>query len=479
MKKSRILKLALACLLLAVPLILSGCVMQPNDIPANNTGTFPEFPTYNPSTNVPVANPTQYNGNQGGLVSLPTLQPTATPATQSNWYTVGPISTINRPDTVTVTPPAYTATPSPTPQGSLKLGSKGEDVKTVQRRLKELGFYKGSVDGDFGEGTEDAVKRFQEQYGLEPDGKVGKYTLEKLATARYTAKPTPKPTPKATATPTYDTNTFLRKGDTSSKVRQMQERLISLGYLAGKATATFDAATEAAVIAFQKRNCSYYDGVAGPETLKALYSSSARSTSTVSGVIGVTLRSGDDGDSVRAMQTRLKALGYYKGNVDGDFGSGTVEAVKAFQRAHGLTVDGAAGPSTLNTMFSDDAKTASAASVRVTATPRRTNTPRPQITPRPTRTPLPSNTYVLVTPPPDGQVIYVTLQRGHYGTLVEQLQKELKAQGYYSGATDGYFGEGTENAVKAFQRVKGLEVDGIAGTATLRRLYQGDFPAGA
>lgn len=475
MKKSRLMKLALACLLLSVPLILSGCVVKPEPIPSNNPGNELVFPTYNPSTSVPM--PTQYI-NPNPVAPAATDAPSPTLAGQNNWYyTVGPLSTINRPDAVIVTPPPFdSATPSPTPQGSLKLGSKGDDVKTVQRKLKELGFYRGSVDGDYGEGTEDAVKRFQEQYGLEADGKVGKYTLEKLATARHTARPTAKPTPKATATPTYDTNTFLRKGDTSSKVRQMQERLISLGYLSGKATATFDAPTEAAVIAFQKRNCSYYDGVAGPETLKALYSSSARSTSTVSGVIGVTLRSGDDGDSVRAVQTRLKALGYYKGNVDGDYGSGTTEAVKSFQRAHGLTADGAAGSSTLNMLFGENAKTASAA--KVTNRPS-TNTPRPKITPRPTRTPLPANTYVLVTPPPDGQVIYVTLQRGHYGSLVERLQKELKAQGYYNGATDGYFGEGTENAVKAFQRVKGLEVDGIAGTATLRRLYQGDFPAGA
>lgn len=478
MKKSHLLKLALVCLLLAVPLILSGCVVKPNEIQTTNPGGPLDFPTYNPSTNVPAAQPTQYI-NPNSVVPVATNEPFPTQAGQNNWYyTVGPLSTINRPETVTVTPPPSTAaTPSPTPAGSLKLGAKGEDVKTVQRRLKDLGFYRGSVDGDFGVGTEDAVKRFQEQYGLEPDGKVGKYTMEALAKARHTAKPTSKPTPKATATPTYDASVLLRKGDTSSKVRQMQERLISLGYLSGKATATFDSATEAAVIAFQKRNCSYYDGVAGPETLKALYSSSARSTSTVSGVIGVTLRNGDDGDSVRALQTRLKALGYYKGNVDGDYGSGTVEAVKAFQRAHGLSVDGAAGGSTLNKLFSDDAKTASAAQSSSIA--KRTNTPRPQITPRPTRTPLPANTYVLVTPPPDGQVIYVTLQRGHYGTLVEKLQRELKSQGYYNGATDGYFGEGTENAVKAFQRVKGLDVDGVAGTATLRRLYQGDFPVGA
>lgn len=489
MKRKRILKMAMIGLLLAVPLLLSGCQVQPEPIVPNQGGNFLDFPTFSPeTTRPPVRTSAPYTG---GVISEPVVLPvqtaTTAPVIQNNWYTVGPgISTVTGQTNVpTVTePPPPATTPTATPAGSLKLGSKGDDVKTVQRKLKDLGFYRGSVDGDFGAGTEDAVKRFQKQYGLTEDGKVGKYTMEKLVSARATARPSASPTarrtatPRPTATPAYSDNTYLRRGDTSSKVRQMQDRLISLGYLAGKSTASFDGATEAAVIAFQKRNCSYYDGVAGPETLKALYSSSARSTSTVSGVIGVTLRQGDEGAAVRAVQTRLKALGYYKGTVDGSYGTGSVEAVKAFQRAHKLTTDGAAGGSTLNALFSTSAKTATAAGASATATRKPTATPRAAITPRPTRTPLPANTYVLVTPPPDGQVIYVTLQRGHHGTLVEKLQKELKAAGYYTGTADGFFGEGTENAVKAFQRAKGLMVDGVAGTATLRRLYQGNFPDG-
>jgi len=471
MKKSRILKLLLAGLLLMIPLILSGCVVQPEPLPNNNSNNNIDFPVYNPNTEVPTASPTTYIPP---LVDLPSPVPTTAAPFSGNVWTVGP-NIVGQVTAPPVTALPYTPTPSPTPQGSLKLGSKGDDVKTVQRRLKELNFYRGSVDGDFGAGTEDAVKRFQEQYGLEVDGKVGRYTMDTLAKAKQTARPTAKPTPKPTATPTYSTNTYLRKGDTSSKVRQMQERLISLGYLAGSATATFDSATEAAVIAFQKRNCSYYDGVAGPETLKALYSSSARSTSTVSGVVGVALRSGSEGKAVSAVQTRLKELGYYRSGVDGDYGSGTVEAVKAFQRAHSLTADGVAGESTLNLLFSDDARTAS--STKATAKP--TATRRPTATLRPTATPLPANTYVLVTTPPAGQEIYVTLRRGHYGEPVRKMQQALKDQGYYSGVADGYFGEGTENAVRSFQRYNGLNVDGAAGTATLRRLYYGDFPPGA
>ena len=59
---------------------------------------------------------------------------------------------------------------------------------------------------------------------------------------------------------------------------------------------------------------------------------------------------GSRGDEVRQIQTKLKRWGYYNGNVDGIFGSQTLEAVKYFQRKNGLTVDGIAGPVTLKAM---------------------------------------------------------------------------------------------------------------------------------
>ena len=250
----------------------------------------------------------------------------------------------------------------------------------------------------------------------------------------------------------------------------MQNRLIELGYLVGKASARYDNGTEAAVIAFQRRNTSYADGVAGPETLKKLYSSSASKASTASGIIGITLREGSsEKAAVRLLQQKLKSLGYYKGTVDGDFGSGTTEAVKAFQRAHKMTADGVAGGGTLNKLFSSSAKSASAAAV--------TATPRPTATPRVTPSPIPDNIYVPVTAAPNNQ--FATLRRGMYGTPVRDMQQALKNQGYFTGVVDGYFGEGTENAVKAFQRYNGLQVDGVAGPATLRTLLQGAYPFGS
>ncbi len=68
----------------------------------------------------------------------------------------------------------------------LRKGSKGNEVKEVQRRLKQWGYYSGSVDGVFGAGTRAAVIAFQKKNGLTADGVVGKATYKALGmTASY------------------------------------------------------------------------------------------------------------------------------------------------------------------------------------------------------------------------------------------------------------------------------------------------------
>ena len=59
---------------------------------------------------------------------------------------------------------------------------------------------------------------------------------------------------------------------------------------------------------------------------------------------------GSRGEEVRTIQTKLKRWGYYSGNVDGIYGSGTLAAVKKFQKKNGLKVDGIAGKETLKAM---------------------------------------------------------------------------------------------------------------------------------
>jgi len=61
-----------------------------------------------------------------------------------------------------------------------RIGSRGTEVRAVQERLRELGFFKGSLDGVFGPSTYDALKKFQKSRGLPADGVAGQQTLSAL-----------------------------------------------------------------------------------------------------------------------------------------------------------------------------------------------------------------------------------------------------------------------------------------------------------
>ena len=76
---------------------------------------------------------------------------------------------------------AVTADPAaPTPEPVLRTGSRGEDVKTLQSRLHDLGYYTDEIDGQFGAGTKAAVIDFQRANDLEADGMVGTETKNVL-----------------------------------------------------------------------------------------------------------------------------------------------------------------------------------------------------------------------------------------------------------------------------------------------------------
>ena len=87
---------------------------------------------------------------------------------------------------------AVTPDPSaPTPEPVLRTGSRGEDVKTLQSRLYDLGYYTDEIDGQFGSATKAAVIEFQQANGLEADGMVGSETKALL----YSPQAKPKGNP--------------------------------------------------------------------------------------------------------------------------------------------------------------------------------------------------------------------------------------------------------------------------------------------
>lgn len=95
--------------------------------------------------------------------------------------------------------------PAPTPDkgtssssvstGLLRPGSRGGSVGSLQQSLKNLGYYKGSIDSIFGGGTTSAVKRFQTSRGLSADGIAGPATFNAITKAANGTATAPTPTP--------------------------------------------------------------------------------------------------------------------------------------------------------------------------------------------------------------------------------------------------------------------------------------------
>ncbi|HZH15666.1 MAG TPA: peptidoglycan-binding protein [Archangium sp.] len=158
-----------------------------------------------------------------------------------------------------------------------------------------------------------------------------------VAIARSSAALAPRASAALAAPPT------LRLDSRGAAVTTLQNKLKAAGFNPGAADGHFGPKTLAAVKAFQQARGLTADGIVGPKTWSALNTPPASS-----GGSGPTLREGARGEPVRALQNRLNQLGFNVGAADGSFGPKTEAAVKAFQRAHGLTADGVVGPKTWN-----------------------------------------------------------------------------------------------------------------------------------
>ncbi|GKX68536.1 peptidoglycan-binding protein [Inconstantimicrobium mannanitabidum] len=138
----------------------------------------------------------------------------------------------------------------------LRKGSTGADVVKLQKALIARGYSCGAsgADGDFGQGTYNAVIKFQADHGLDQDGIVGPQTWNALSNT------------------SGDGSTLLRKGDRGDGVVALQKALIAKGYSCGTSGADgiFGDGTYNAVIRFQANNGLDQDGIVGPATWRAL-----------------------------------------------------------------------------------------------------------------------------------------------------------------------------------------------------------------
>ena len=221
---------------------------------------------------------------------------------------------------------------------------------TLQQRLKDLGYYTIRVDGIFGSGTQRAVRWFQSVNGLSVTGKADNATQQLLYSAQAKAASGYSPD-------SYDT--LSRSNRYKAAVVPLQRRLKALGYLSGSADGYFGSNTYRAVRNFQSRNGLSVTGVADSGTQQLLYSSSARpaSGSSSSGSGSSTgyrlLYWGCRGDAVKRLQQALIDAGYksYVRSADGIYGQWTYDAVRAYQKDVGLSVDGIAGRNTQNKLY--------------------------------------------------------------------------------------------------------------------------------
>ncbi|HET7568469.1 MAG TPA: peptidoglycan-binding protein [Gaiellaceae bacterium] len=179
--------------------------------------------------------------------------------------------------------------------------------------------------------------------------------------AQPTTVSTPKPPPTTTQTTQTTTtsstasvtppSTPLKPGDSGSQVTLLQKALEALGFATGKPDGTYGPSTTNAVKQFQNSKELTADGIAGSATIAALRQALAGESggggTTSAQAPTTTLKPGDSGTQVTLLQQALAALGYSPGTADGTYGSGTKQAVSAFQQAQGLAADGVVGPQTL------------------------------------------------------------------------------------------------------------------------------------
>ncbi len=199
----------------------------------------------------------------------------------------------------------------------LKLGSRGEAVVELQASLKLLGFYPGTVNGVYDAGTAQAVTQFQRAAGLKADGITGNATWGRLF-------------PSA---PDDQVATLPGQAPPASSSGGSVDFPVPGGEPANPA------------IAQPKKPAPVSPPVSEPSApAEPSQAPTAAPTFPI-------LRLGMRGPAVVNLQERLKAIGVYRGAIDGIFGKGTQAAVRAAQQRFNLKVDGVVGAETWSALM--------------------------------------------------------------------------------------------------------------------------------
>ena len=248
---------------------------------------------------------------------------------------------------------------------TLRTGSSGSAVEQLQFWLNTISQYVSSipsvtVDGRFGSGTAAAVRAFQRRYGLTVDGVVGEATWNAVYAQFFSIQ-------SDNGTPNAYPGTALREGASGQNVRLVQfwlkiARTVYTALNNPSVDGKFGPSTRRAVAAFQRYFGLSDDGVVGRATwnkLREVYTDIANDLLAENlrpGEFPGVLRRGASGRAVRELQYYLYLMHAYDPavpavTIDGQFGSSTEAAVRAYQRLAGLTADGVVGRATWENLY--------------------------------------------------------------------------------------------------------------------------------
>jgi len=222
----------------------------------------------------------------------------------------------------------------------LRFGDRGPTVDLIQRQLKVLGYFEGSVDGKFRERTLYAVSSFQQDHNLVSDGCADTATLIAIDSKLRAFAPTP------THFDRHD-HESSRSGYTRRQVVALQRQLAELDYYNGSIDGVFDSEVRDALIRFQEDNSLPTTGKLDRNTQVTLNRVLAQRRTPQE----FTLRRGDripavpissssnSRSSILQLQRRLQDLGFYNGPLSGVFDAPTGAALDQAQRSYGVSSD--------------------------------------------------------------------------------------------------------------------------------------------
>lgn len=323
---------------------------------------------------------------------------------------------------------------------TLEMASVGEPVFAFQKKLGELGYMSSSPNGIYDVETTTAVQYLQNDLGIEETGVATPELQYRINTE------------DRSPSDGYGTLSVTGKG---IRVRDIQARLKTLGYLKENPTGEVDKATVKALELFAQDNALDYDGgVIKPEVSEALFSTDA---AVYKGIIE--LGKGDCCPAVVKLNTRLKELHYLSGSVNPCFDAKTETAVKLYQQTNNMLVTGIGDTSTQESLYASDAAPCPEENMPASIDDSASADKRQVISDRQLKVIRKWLTKQFAVNHTDKQA-------------VKRLQRQLVKLGFLKAEdVSMIYDQNTMDAVIAYQKANDLPADGVASKSTLTAIF--------